>query len=106
MKNPMTPAGIEQATFRFVAQHLNHCATAVFHKGKRYYLKEIHPLLLEALKRTKPNVTSVENNLRCNTQLHIQFSAFVGSCTILSLLSFAQHKNGLLKAKTCTCSWV
>ena len=28
-KNPLTPAGIESATFRFVAQHLNHCATAV-----------------------------------------------------------------------------
>ena len=28
-KTPMTPAGIEPATFRFVAQHLNHCATAV-----------------------------------------------------------------------------
>jgi len=28
MKNPLTPAGIELATFRFVAQHLNHCATA------------------------------------------------------------------------------
>ena len=25
----MTPAGIEPANFRFVAQHLNHCATAV-----------------------------------------------------------------------------
>ena len=25
----MTPAGIEAATFRFVARHLNHCATAV-----------------------------------------------------------------------------
>jgi len=25
----MTPAGIEPATFRFVAQHFNHCATAV-----------------------------------------------------------------------------
>ena len=25
----MTPPGIEPATFRFVAQHLNHCATAV-----------------------------------------------------------------------------
>ena len=25
----MTPAGIELATFRFVAQHVNHCATAV-----------------------------------------------------------------------------
>jgi len=29
MKNPMTPAGIEPAFFRFVAQHLNYCATAV-----------------------------------------------------------------------------
>ena len=26
---PLTPAGIEPATFRFVAQYLNHCATAV-----------------------------------------------------------------------------
>jgi len=29
MKNPLTLAGIEPETFRFVAQHLNHCATAV-----------------------------------------------------------------------------
>jgi len=29
MKNPLTPDGVEPATFRFVAQHLNHCATAV-----------------------------------------------------------------------------
>jgi len=29
MKNPLTPAGIEPATFRILAQHLNHCATAV-----------------------------------------------------------------------------
>jgi len=29
MKNPLTPDGIELATYRFVAQHLNHCATAV-----------------------------------------------------------------------------
>ena len=29
MKNPLTAAGIEPATFRFVAQHLTHCATAV-----------------------------------------------------------------------------
>jgi len=28
MKNPITPAGIEPTSFRFVAQHLNHCATA------------------------------------------------------------------------------
>ena len=29
MKNPVKLAGIEPATIRFVAQHLNHCATAV-----------------------------------------------------------------------------
>ena len=29
MKIPLTPGGNEPATFRFVAQHLNHCATAV-----------------------------------------------------------------------------
>ena len=42
MKNPLTLAGIEPATFRFVAQHLNHCATAVpemysiYQKSYRY----------------------------------------------------------------------
>ena len=29
MKNPLTPAGMEPATFRSVAQRLNHCATVV-----------------------------------------------------------------------------
>ena len=29
MKNPLTPAGIEPATFRFGTQHLNDCTTAV-----------------------------------------------------------------------------
>jgi len=29
MKSPLTLAGIEPATFRFVAQYRNHCATAV-----------------------------------------------------------------------------
>ena len=29
MKNPLTTARIEPATFRIVAQHLNYCATAV-----------------------------------------------------------------------------
>jgi len=39
MKNPLTPAGIEPATFRFVAQHLNHCTTVIQNvKGK------IHPI--------------------------------------------------------------
>ena len=33
MKNPLTPAGIERATFRFVAQHLDHCGTAYLTDG-------------------------------------------------------------------------
>jgi len=33
MKNPLTPAGIEPATFQFVAQHHSHCATAVPHSS-------------------------------------------------------------------------
>jgi len=39
MKNPLTPAGIEPATFRIVAQHLNHCATAVPHSKHVALLK-------------------------------------------------------------------
>ena len=44
----MTPTGIEPVTFRFVVQHLNHCATAVppiekvlgfnFHQGTRNFM--------------------------------------------------------------------
>ena len=40
-KIPMTPPGIEPATFRFVAQHLNHCATAVSEE-MRYMMKNLH----------------------------------------------------------------
>ena len=36
---PMIPAGIEPATFRFVAGHLNHCATAV-----QTYIPYRHPV--------------------------------------------------------------
>ena len=37
----MTPSGIEPETFRFVAQHLNHCATASI--MERYYNKQAVP---------------------------------------------------------------
>ena len=35
----MTASGIEPATFQFVAQHLNHCATAV----KAVQTELVHP---------------------------------------------------------------
>jgi len=36
-KITMTPAGIEPVTFRFVARHLNHCATAVPRKLHAFF---------------------------------------------------------------------
>jgi len=40
----MTPAGIKPATFRFVAQHLKHCATAVPEAGTGNKLMAIQQL--------------------------------------------------------------
>jgi len=45
MKNTLTQAGFEPATFRFVAQHLNHCVTAV------PYLHTVHTAILERRER-------------------------------------------------------
>jgi len=48
-ENPMTPAGIEPASFRYVAQHLNHCATAVYDpKTGLKYKKNITTLVIKA----------------------------------------------------------
>jgi len=51
MKNPLTPAGIEPATFRFVALHLNHCATAMEKRGHKYKFNNIY----------EDNLTCTEN---------------------------------------------
>ena len=55
MKNPVTPAGIEPATFRFVAQHLNHCAMT-----KTMYFQKIDALKYEVMSDKFP-VTTIHN---------------------------------------------
>ena len=55
MKNPLTPAGIEPATFRSVAQHLTHCATAV------------------------PSLTNTWQNIRKLMRSHIPASTYTDS---------------------------
>ena len=60
MKNPLIPAGIEPATFRFVAQHLNRCATAVpDHKECYGKIKTICIVFIFLLQDALMMVTSV-----------------------------------------------
>jgi len=56
VKNPLTPAGIETATFRFVAQHRNHCATAV--PRGLYILHKIPKISEESITHHIRNVTT------------------------------------------------
>jgi len=59
MKGPLTPAGIEPATFRFVAQHLNHCATAVpsTHSAEKKFQKHFRNVVsFRVFQDHKPDV--------------------------------------------------
>jgi len=60
----MTPAGIEPETFRFVAQHLNHCVTAV--PKCYYYLNKLDADCMKAL-HLDYNFTSLKNELSRNS---------------------------------------
>ena len=43
MKNPLTPAGIEPATYRFVAQNLNQCTDNII-CAKFTWIRSVHML--------------------------------------------------------------
>ena len=45
----MTPSGIEPATFRFVTQHLNHCATADLDLHKVNYYNIILYIIVQSI---------------------------------------------------------
>jgi len=54
----MTPAGFEPATFRFVAQQLNHCATAVYSDIYGWY-RSVDLFWSDCLKALNPITVSV-----------------------------------------------
>ena len=77
MKNPLTPAGIEPAIFRFVAQHLNHCATAVpFHhvcwthseaRTGTQILVALHLYVASRISRSQTDVLAINARFCCAT---------------------------------------
>jgi len=75
MKNPLTPAGIEPATFRFVAQNFNHCATAaphfvlildVCHSNYKLPSPYWEANSFTPTINTSPNFTDTQNVLLCS----------------------------------------
>jgi hypothetical protein len=70
MKNRLTLAGIEPATFRFVAQHLNHCATSRFAvsvaSGDNMAVANI------ATRSSKQNVYLLSNNFKKTPTIKLQ----------------------------------
>jgi len=73
MKNSLTPAGIEPATFRFVTQRLNHCATL---PRSPYFT-----LLRSKLEQSSPvcnNVMATNTNKRDRVQQQFAALYFTG----------------------------
>jgi sterol desaturase/sphingolipid hydroxylase (fatty acid hydroxylase superfamily) len=74
MKNPLTLAGIEPATFRFVAQHINHCATAV------PYMPRTPPISFYLILSPEQHLVQHENDEappECNFPLYPATSSFL-----------------------------
>ena len=77
----MTPAGIEPVTFRFVAQHLNHCATAVLWYNPVFLIKIYG---CDVIKEVKARYNMIKYCGR--TFLIYLFNAFAGVSYVLSLI--------------------
>ena len=71
----MTPARIELATFRFVAQHLNHCATTVLHT---YIVRLIlHNVTTESSRKSTYDLHSAKTLNVLNSRMHINLLSSV-----------------------------
>ena len=94
----MTPAGIEPATFRFLAQHLNHCATVV--PFQIYIPNQKHGLSSNLRKEVILGVvgTSTSDLFDHDMPLDCHFS-FLSSLLWCALLFSVCGSNTMLKAQ-------
>ena len=91
MKNPPTLTGIEPATFRTVAQHLNHCATAVPLAHIYIYI-----YIYRELKLPYVNILNLQNHRKreaqayyknSSTQSTLTFKMYKGFCKLMDRVS-------------------
>ena len=80
----MTAAGIEQMIFRFVAQHLNHCATAI-------------PLVL--LDMTQYSMICRRFRSTCCPQLNSCYHNDLGTCFLRTLGKMYTAQDGVISYK-------
>jgi len=83
-KVPLIPSGIEPATFRFVAQHLNHCDTAVpniyiYIQGHEKSMRQFGPKLAKTTRDNQASSPVMEENI--NTDLtSVMWSYIIPNC--------------------------
>ena len=97
LKNPLTLAGIEPATFRFVAQHLNHCATAVPRLSTFVMLKYIKRREVHKLASHLTKCIWISNTLTPCNKVILQKLVF--SHQIKELLAFCGTMNYIVLFK-------
>jgi hypothetical protein len=92
MKNSMTPSGIEPATFWFVAQYLNHCATAVPLMGYKAHIS-VRLIYLLSFPTCRTELTQRVTFLNCPSQ-HWGTSSFLFNECQGSFVGVKQQAHG------------
>ena len=84
----MTPSGIEPATFRFVAQHLNHCATAVPLIKYIVYNKVLSRYKLIYCAKSIYNIIYIDRKIYVSFYLSVCLSIYLPVCLSIYLSAY------------------